>query len=190
MATALRDVPIVLLGSPPGFIPRPETFSNFSMKRSTRIPHYWNEWKVVQCGDSVTSTRSRYRGPLATGGKTWVLQIAGTVLGKRFRRFSGIWTEECPESSLPGRFKSRLPADSRTSCILQTLPCECPPGGRTRSFQRKKSKGLAKEGTGNHDNGGSSSSEYSDEINSPFIRPAGQGFTFRSLSETGSPPSG
>lgn len=70
------------------------------MKRRTGILHYWNEWKIVQYGDPVTSTRSRYRGPLATGGKTRVLQIAGTVLGKRFRRSSGISLARVPLSFL------------------------------------------------------------------------------------------
>ena len=50
------------------------------MKRTVRILHYWNEWKVAQHGDPVNSTKSRYRRPMATGGKAWVLQIAGTAL--------------------------------------------------------------------------------------------------------------
>ena len=49
------------------------------MKRTVRILHYWNEWKVAQRGDPVNSTKSRYRRPTATGGKAWVLQIAGTA---------------------------------------------------------------------------------------------------------------
>src|ERR1035438_1460837 len=190
MATALRDVPIVLLGSPPGFIPRPQTFSNFSMKRSTRIPHYWNEWKVVQCGDSVTSTRSRYRGPLATGGRLGFFRSPEPYRGNGSGDFRVFGRKSAPSPLSHERSKAvyQPTVEPHASCKLYRANAH--PEVEHAAFKGKKARGLAKEGTFKHHNDTTSSSEYSDEINSPFIRPAGQGFTFRSLSETGSPPSG
>ncbi len=42
---------------------------------------------------NVSSTSSRHGRPLATGGKTRVLQTAGTEMGNRFRRSSGTFAE-------------------------------------------------------------------------------------------------
>jgi hypothetical protein len=52
------------------------------LKRKPRLLHYSNEWKKSPAWQLLLNHENpRHGRPLATGGKTWALQIAGTEWG-------------------------------------------------------------------------------------------------------------
>jgi hypothetical protein len=60
------------------------------LKRNTRFLHYSNGWKKSRFVAIALHPRNPdWEDPLATGGKAWVLQFAGTEMGNWFRRSSG-----------------------------------------------------------------------------------------------------